>query len=105
MRRLPGAVWLGGAILAAVVLLALLGPWIEPYPFDEFDVVSRLAPPSLLHWCGTDEFGRDVLSRLMHGAAYAPRLPPTAGSKLPIAFISPRYPTCIRSSAGTGPLR
>jgi peptide/nickel transport system permease protein len=71
MRRLPGAVWLGGAILAAVVLLALLGPWIEPYPFDEFDVVSRLAPPSLLHWCGTDEFGRDVLSRLMHGAAYS----------------------------------
>jgi peptide/nickel transport system permease protein len=71
MRRLPGAVWLGGAILATIVLLAVLGPWIEPYPYDEFDVVNRLQAPSLLHWFGTDEFGRDVLSRLMHGAAYS----------------------------------
>jgi peptide/nickel transport system permease protein len=71
VRRVPGGVWLGGAVLAAVVLFALLGPWIEPYPYDAFDVVNRLQAPGLLHWCGTDEFGRDVLSRLMHGAAYS----------------------------------
>ena len=71
MRRTPGGVFLGGAILALVVALAVLGPWIEPYPFDEFDVVARLEAPSLAHWFGTDEFGRDVLSRLMHGAGYS----------------------------------
>jgi peptide/nickel transport system permease protein len=71
MKRLPGPVWVGGVILAAIVLLALVGPWVEPYPYDEFDVVNRLQAPSLQHWFGTDEFGRDVLSRLMHGAAYS----------------------------------
>jgi peptide/nickel transport system permease protein len=71
MKGVPGPVWIGGAILAAIVALAVLGPWVEPYPYDEFDVVNRLQSPSLLHWFGTDEFGRDVLSRLMHGAAYS----------------------------------
>jgi hypothetical protein len=39
---------------------------------------------------------------MMHGRAYAARLPPTAGSNLLIAFSKPTYPTCIRSSAGSG---
>ncbi|MXP65922.1 ABC transporter permease [Roseomonas sp. M0104] len=69
-RRLRryGPAWLGGAIVLAWILVALLAPWIAPYPPDAVDVTSRLLPPSAAHWMGTDTLGRDVFSRLLHGA-------------------------------------
>jgi len=69
-RRLRryGPAWLGGGIVLAWVLVALLAPWIAPYPPDAVDVSSRLLPPSAAHWMGTDTLGRDVFSRLLHGA-------------------------------------
>ncbi|MDJ0390740.1 ABC transporter permease [Roseomonas sp. E05] len=69
-RRLRryGPAWLGGGIVLAWVLIALLAPWIAPYPPDAVDVTSRLLPPSAAHWMGTDTLGRDVFSRLLHGA-------------------------------------
>jgi ABC-type dipeptide/oligopeptide/nickel transport system permease subunit len=57
----------GGAIVAVIVVLALLGPSIAPYPFDQFQLSQRMKPPSAEHWLGTDEFGRDVLSRILAG--------------------------------------
>lgn len=69
-RRLRryGPAWTGGAIVIAWVLVAVLAPWISPYSPDAQDVVNRLQPPTTAHWLGTDVLGRDVFSRLLHGA-------------------------------------
>jgi peptide/nickel transport system permease protein len=69
-RRLRryGPAWIGGGIVLAWILIALLAPWIAPYEPNAVDVVSRLQPPSARHWMGTDTLGRDVFSRLLHGA-------------------------------------
>jgi peptide/nickel transport system permease protein len=69
-RRLRryGPAWAGGAIVIAWILIALLAPWIAPYPPDAVDVTIRLQPPGWAHWMGTDTLGRDVFSRLLHGA-------------------------------------
>lgn len=53
-------------ILAVFLLAGLLGPLILPYGPTEQDLVNRLGEPSLQHPLGTDELGRDVLSRLVH---------------------------------------
>jgi peptide/nickel transport system permease protein len=67
-RALPRKLWVGGAIFATLLLLAALAPVIAPYPFDEINVTERLNPPSPQHWFGTDDYGRDVLSRTLYGA-------------------------------------
>ncbi len=69
-RRLRryGLAWAGAAIVLAWLLIALLAPWISPYPPNAVDVTRRLLPPSAEHWIGTDILGRDVFSRLLHGA-------------------------------------
>lgn len=70
-RRLPRSLVVGLAIVGAISVLAALGPWIVPYDPDAFNVRSRLQPPSGTHWFGTDEFGRDVLSRVLAGAYHS----------------------------------
>ncbi|ONG55848.1 D-ala-D-ala transporter subunit [Pseudoroseomonas deserti] len=67
MRRY-GPAWFGGGIVLAWILIALLAPWISPYQPNAVDVTARLQPPSATHWMGTDTLGRDVFSRLLHGA-------------------------------------
>jgi peptide/nickel transport system permease protein len=52
-----------------VLLAAFVGAIATPYDPTLVDFSSRLAPPSLVHWLGTDEWGRDVFSRLLGGAA------------------------------------
>lgn len=59
---------ISGCYLILLVLLALLAPWIMPYPYDAQNLSIASQAPSLAHWLGTDEFGRDVLSRIMYGA-------------------------------------
>ncbi|MFB4286068.1 ABC transporter permease [Nonomuraea sp. ATR24] len=70
-RALPGSVdrlaLAGAALIVLVVLAALLAPWIAPYPADEVDPVNALLPPSGAHWFGTDQVGRDVLTRVLYG--------------------------------------
>jgi len=58
----------GLLIVATVVLLALLAPWLAPYDPDLINVKAILLPPSWEHWCGTDTLGRDVFSRMLFGA-------------------------------------
>jgi len=59
----------GLAIVVALVLVAALAPWLAPYAPDVGDLrTQRLLPPSAAHWFGTDDQGRDILSRLLHGA-------------------------------------
>ncbi len=60
--------WLGLILFLLVVFAAVLAPVISPYdPLDQ-DLLLRLKPPSLQHLLGTDNFGRDTLSRLLFGA-------------------------------------
>jgi peptide/nickel transport system permease protein len=58
-----------GVVLALVfVVFALFAPWIAPYDPAQIDLPARLTPPTSAHWCGTDELGRDILSRLIYGS-------------------------------------
>jgi len=62
-----------GAVLTLVYLVllavaALAAPWIAPYDPVRLDLTAVLMPPSLEHWAGTDDLGRDTLSRLLYGA-------------------------------------
>lgn len=59
---------ISGAYLILLVLLALFAPWITPYPYDAQNLQLASQAPSLTNWLGTDEFGRDVLSRIIYGA-------------------------------------
>ena len=53
--------------VALQVLIAVFAGWIAPYDPLAQDVLARLKGPSWAHWFGTDQFGRDVLSRVIHG--------------------------------------
>jgi peptide/nickel transport system permease protein len=70
MRRLAGnPTTLVGALLCLGILLgALLAPWVAPFDPAEQDILARLQPPGGDHLLGTDQFGRDILSRLLWGA-------------------------------------
>ena len=58
-----------GAVLVVIfVLFALFSPWIAPQDPAAIDLPNRLASASPAHWCGTDELGRDILSRLIYGS-------------------------------------
>lgn len=67
LRRSKTAV-VGLIIVAVYLLLALCGPWLAPYdPYFQDLNISYLRP-CMAHWLGCDEFGRDILSRLLYGA-------------------------------------
>ena len=55
-------------LLGAIIVVALLAPWITPSDPQKMDIINRLKPPGSAHWFGSDEFGRDVLARVMLGA-------------------------------------
>jgi peptide/nickel transport system permease protein len=58
-----------GLIMVIIfVILALFGPWIAPQDPASIHLPARLEPPSSAHWFGTDELGRDILSRIIYGA-------------------------------------
>jgi peptide/nickel transport system permease protein len=58
----------GGAIVGVVLFLAIFAPVISPYSPIDLDVAQMLRGPSAMHLLGTDELGRDVLSRVIHAA-------------------------------------
>ncbi len=59
---------LGLVMVCVFVLFATLAPWLAPQDPAHIDLPARLARPSFSHWMGTDELGRDVLSRVIFGA-------------------------------------
>jgi peptide/nickel transport system permease protein len=73
MGRLLRRFWRNRLAVAALVVLAVvhvlvgLAPWIAPYGPEAVELFKRLQPPSREHWLGTDEYGRDVLTRLLYG--------------------------------------
>ena len=66
--RWPAPLLVGGTLVAIILLAAALAPWVAPFPFDQMHIRDRLAPPSLTYLAGTDEYGRDVFSRLLIGS-------------------------------------
>jgi peptide/nickel transport system permease protein len=58
----------GGLLLLLFLVVGVFAPWIAPYGYNDIAPIERLKPPSLDHWFGTDNLGRDLLSRCIHGA-------------------------------------
>jgi peptide/nickel transport system permease protein len=58
----------GSGIVLLFFLISLLAPWLAPYDFGQIDLTNVLASPSASHLFGTDQLGRDVLSRIIWGA-------------------------------------
>jgi len=70
-RRLSGEDWLAvgaAVVIVVVVVVALLAPWLAPYDPYAVNPLDTLASPSSAHWLGTDDLGRDILSRLLVGS-------------------------------------
>jgi len=80
----------GLAIIAALAVIAILAPALSPYPPDQQDILNRLAPPSSDHWMGTDDLGRDVLSRVLYGARVS----------LAVGFVAVGIATVVGTSVG-----
>jgi peptide/nickel transport system permease protein len=91
--RPPASAVIGIAILAALIAVAILGPWLWPVDPDAQDLLNRLAPPwalggTLAHPLGTDTLGRDTLARLIAGARVS----------LPVSLTA----TLLASTIGVG---
>jgi peptide/nickel transport system permease protein len=73
-KRALGKAWsnpttLAGAVIClAIMAAAVLAPWLAPFDPADQDIINRLQEPGGEYWLGTDQFGRDILSRLMWGA-------------------------------------
>ena len=61
----------GLVIVALVLLCAIFAPWVATHNPDALDVMNRFKGPSTTHWLGTDHLGRDLYSRMVHGASVA----------------------------------
>ena len=61
----------GAAIIAILLAIALIGPYLSPYDYTRQDYLAVNQPPSSAHWLGTDALGRDYLTRLMMGGRTA----------------------------------
>lgn len=66
-RRLPIIRWASVLILLVALVLLLAGRWLTPYDPNAQDLTTVFADPSLQHWLGTDDLGRDILSRMIAG--------------------------------------
>ena len=69
----------GGAVLLAMVVIAILTPWLAPYSYEAQNLDLGASPPSAAHWLGTDVFGRDLLTQIMYGGRIS----------LAVVFIAP----------------
>jgi peptide/nickel transport system permease protein len=85
LRRLLGRPTAATSLLVLLMVLgaAVLAPWVAPANPQRMDILHRLAPPSAAHLLGTDDFGRDVLSRVIYGA----RLSVTSGTLVVVFSI------------------
>lgn len=65
--RSPALLVAAAAMVACLIAIAVFAPLVAPYDPLAQSVLARLKGPSAAHWLGTDQFGRDLLSRIMHG--------------------------------------
>ena len=59
---------LGLVLVGLMLIVVIVGPWIAPYDPEVFAPLQRYKPPSAQFWLGTDQYGRDIMSRLLYGA-------------------------------------
>ena len=90
VSALPGKVWVGAAIVAMFLLIAVCAPLLAPFSPLAQDPINRLASLSARHWLGTDELGRDTFSRLI----YATRV------DLPIGLLGAAAPALVGTLLG-----
>lgn len=96
-RILRSPTALSGLVLSlAIVAMALLAPLLAPYDPIQMQLSARLQPPSLNHLFGTDDFGRDIFSRVVWGSQLALRLGflsvlVAAGGGIPLGLIAGYY--------------
>ena len=112
-RRLRLALWLLGRsfssmlglfLVVVIVLLAMAGPWIVPYPdhvAGAVNLANKLQPPSAAHWLGTDEVGNDILTRVIIGA----RVSLLVGIGITLAAAAIGVPLGILAGLAGGRLR
>ena len=77
-------------LVLILVSLAIFGPMLAPHDPTQIDIPNRLSPPSADWWLGTDALGRDILSRLLHGARWS----------LGLAFLVSVMGLVIRTAMG-----
>ena len=65
---------LGAALISLEILIAVFAPLVAPYDPIEQSIYDALQPPSAAHWLGTDEVGRDILSRIIYGTRISLRV-------------------------------
>jgi peptide/nickel transport system permease protein len=95
---------LGLVLVLTIVVLALIGPWIVPYPdhvAGGVNLTGKLQPPSARHWFGTDEVGNDILTRVIIGA----RLSLLAGIGITLAAATIGVPLGILAGTAGGRVR
>ncbi len=80
----------GGAIIITLFILSFLAPYLTSYEPDSLDLYHVLTPPSSAHWFGTDDLGRDVLTRVIYGARVS----------LKVGFIAVGIATAIGTVIG-----
>jgi peptide/nickel transport system permease protein len=91
--RLPASLAVGGGLVLVLLAIAAMEQWIAPYPYDQMHIRDRFLPPSLQYLAGTDEYGRDVFSRLLIGSQLSLALGVTAtlismGVGVPLGLIA-----------------
>jgi peptide/nickel transport system permease protein len=87
LRRADPLVLLLSGICGALILLAVFGPYLAPYPPEKTDILAASQGPSSSHLLGTDAVGHDILSRLLTGAR--------------LSFLGPGIIVAVSSTAGT----
>jgi peptide/nickel transport system permease protein len=80
----------GGAIVLVLAIMAVAAPMVSPHDPHKVDIKRILEPPSARHWLGTDQVGRDVLSRMLYGARVS----------LAVGFVSVGIATAIGIALG-----
>lgn len=89
-RPLPKKIWIGASIVLVFILMAALAPWIAPHDPIAQDIPNRFANPGAGYLLGTDELGRDVLSRLIHAGRI----------DLPVGFLAAFLPMVLGTVFG-----
>ncbi|MEV0397912.1 dipeptide/oligopeptide/nickel ABC transporter permease/ATP-binding protein [Polymorphospora rubra] len=100
-RRLPAGAKIAAFVVAGLVLLAVVGPAVAPYPATRNLTGPLAAPPDAAHWFGTDVYGRDVLSRIIHGT----RVSVVAGLVTPLLALAAGTVVGAAAALAPGPLR
>lgn len=89
-----------GIFIILLVLVAIFGPYITPYDPSAPDYDALLAGPSAKHWAGTDEYGRDILSRLIEGTRLS--LAVSLSAVLIAAFFLAPFSVCSPVTTASG---